>query len=112
MKKAIIDYSDFDKLDIRVGEIKEASMVEGSKNLIKLQVDLGKDYGAVIILSGLAKWYSPDQIQGNKYVFLANLQPKQMMALVSNGMVLVADTEEKPVLLQVDKSLENGLIIR
>ncbi len=112
MKKSIIAFQDFDKLDIRVGEVTEASMVEGSKNLIKLQVDLGKDYGIVIILSGLAKWYTPDLIQGNKYAFLANLEPKQMMGLSSNGMVLVADDQEKPVLLQVDNTLKNGLVIR
>ena len=112
MKKPIIAFPEFDKLDIRVGEVKESSMVEGSKNLIKLQVDLGEDYGVVTILSGLAKWYSPEQIQGNKYAFLANLEPKQMVGLSSNGMVLVVDDETKPILLQVDNTLKNGLIIR
>jgi len=112
MKKPIIAFPDFDKLDIRVGEVKETALVEGSKNLIKMLVDLGEDYGAVEILSGLAKWYSPEEIAGKKYAFLANLEPKQMMVMNSNGMILVADDEEKPTLLVVDNKLPNGLVIR
>jgi methionine--tRNA ligase beta chain len=112
MKKPIIAFPDFDKLDIRVGEVKETALVEGSKNLIKMLVDLGEDYGAVEILSGLAKWYSPEEIAGKKYAFLANLEPKQMMGMNSNGMILVADDEEKPTLLVVDNKLPNGLVIR
>lgn len=112
MKKTIIAFSDFEKMDMRVGEVKKASLVEGSKNLIKLQVDLGEDYGVVEILSGLAKWFTPEEIAGKKYAFLANLEPKQMMGMNSNGMILVADDIEKPVLLAVDKNLKNGLIIR
>lgn len=112
MKKPIITFVDFEKMDMRVGEIKEASLVEGSKNLIKMKVDLGEDYEVVEILSGLAKWYSPEEITGKKYAFLANLEPKQMMGINSNGMILVADDAEKPILLAVDSSLKNGLVIR
>lgn len=112
MKKPIITFSDFEKMDMRVGEVKEASLVEGSKNLIKMQVDLGEDYGVVEILSGLAKWFTPKEIAGKKYAFLANLEPKQMMGMSSNGMILVADDIEKPVLLVVDNGLKNGLVIR
>lgn len=112
MKKPTVAFSDFEKIDMRVGEVKEATLVEGSKNLIKLQVDLGEDYGVVEILSGLAKWFTPEEIAGKKYAFLANLEPKQMMGMSSNGMILVADDIEKPVLLVVDNSLKNGLVIR
>lgn len=99
-------------MDMRVGEVKEAILVEGSKNLIKMKVDLGEDYGVVEILSGLAKWYIPEDIVGKKYAFLANLESKQMMGMNSNGMILVADDIEKPVLLVVDSALKNGLLIR
>lgn len=111
MKKSTIVFSDFGKMDMRVGEVKEATLVEGSKNLIKLQVDLGEEYGVVEIVSGLAKWYTPEDIAGKKFVFLANLEPKQMMGLRSNGMILCADDSEKPVLLAVPDSLKNGLTI-
>lgn len=112
MKKPIITFTDFEKMDMRVGEVQEASLVEGSKNLIKLKVDLGEDYGIVEILSGLAKWFSPEEIAGKKYAFLANLEPKQMMGMSSNGMILVADDVEKPILLVVNNNFKNGLVIR
>lgn len=112
MKKPIVAFADFEKMDMRVGEVKEASLVEGSKNLIRMQVDLGEDYGVVEILSGIAKWYTPDDFVGKKYVVLANLEPKQMMGMNSNGMLLAADSDEKPVFLVVDTSLKNGLTIR
>ena len=54
MKKRHDCFTDFNKLDLRVGEVKEASLLEGSKKLILLKVDLGEDYGIVEILSGLA----------------------------------------------------------
>ena len=112
MKKDIITFSDFNKLDLRVGEVKEAMKVEGSKNLITMSVDLGEDYGTVEILSGLAKFYTPEDLTGNKYIFLANLEPKKLMGKNSNGMVLVADDPEKFELIPLDKKLKNGTVIR
>lgn len=112
MKKDIINFSDFEKLDMRVGEVKEAAMVEGSKNLIAMQVDLGSDYGTVEILSGLAKYYIPEDLIGNKYIFLANLEPRKLMGRSSNGMIFVADDPEKFALLPLDKNLKNGTVIR
>jgi len=112
MKKTIITFADFEKLDLRVGEIKEATILEGSKNIIKMMVDLGEDYGIVEILSGLAKYYTPDDLVGNKYIFLANLEPKKIMGKDSNGMILVADDPEKFALFPLDKNLKNGTVIR
>lgn len=112
MKKTIITFVDFEKLDLRVGEVKEATILEGSKNIIKMMVDLGEDYGTVEILSGLAKYYTPEDLIGNKYVFLANLEPKKIMGMDSNGMILVADEPEKFFLLPLDKNLKNGTVIR
>jgi methionine--tRNA ligase beta chain len=112
MKKDIIAFPDFEKLDLRVGEVKEASMLEGSKNIIKMLVDLGEDYGTVEILSGLAKFYTPEELVGNKYIFLANLEPKKIMGKDSNGMILVADDPEKFCLIPLDKKLKNGIVIR
>lgn len=112
MKKDIVVFADFNKLDLRVGEVKEASLVEKSKNLILMKVDLGEDYGTVEILSGLAKFYTPEDLIGNKYLFLANLEPKKLMGKDSKGMVLVADVPEKFALLPLDKNLKNGTVIR
>ncbi|MCR4277340.1 MAG: methionine--tRNA ligase [Candidatus Roizmanbacteria bacterium] len=112
MKKDMIAFSDFAKLDLRVGEVLEASLLEGSKKLIVLKVDLGEDYGVVEILSGLAPTYQPADLLGNKYIVLANLEPKQMMGKDSNGMILVADVPEKLVLIPLDKNLKTGTVIR
>lgn len=108
----MITFPDFNKLDFRVGEIKEAALLEGSKKLIVLKVDLGEDYGTVEILSGLSPIYQPADLIGNKYIVLANLAPKQMMGKDSNGMILVADDPEKLELIPLDKKLKNGTVIR
>ena len=112
MKKSIVGYTDFDKLDLRVGEVITAENVEKSNHMIKLNVDLGTDYGTVEILSGLAPTYSPQDLQGKKFIFLANLESKKIMGLSSNGMVLVADDPEKFALVPLDKNLKNGTVIR
>jgi methionyl-tRNA synthetase len=112
MKKDPVCFPDFMKFDFRVGEVKEASSVEKSKHLIRLVVDLGEDYGTVIILSGLAPIYAPVDLIGNKYIVLANLAPKAMMGMDSNGMILVADDSTKFELIPLDKNLKNGTVIR
>ena len=112
MKKDTIIFPDFIKLDLRVGEVKEASLLEGSKKLIVMKVDLGEDYGIVEVLSGLAEFYKPEELIGNKYMVLANLEPKQMMGRKSNGMILVADATNKFALIPLDKKLKIGTVIR
>lgn len=112
MKKSVISYPDFDKLDLRVGEVKEASLVEKSKHLIKLTVDLGEEYGIVEILSGLSPTYAPEDLMGKKFIVLANLEPKKMMSMDSHGMILVADDPEKFSLVPLDNNLKNGTVIR
>jgi methionyl-tRNA synthetase len=112
MKKDTVSYSDFEKLDLRVGEVKEATAMEGSNKLLKLLVDLGEDYGQVQILSGIAKLYTPEMLVGNKYIFLSNLEPRQIMGLDSNGMMMVAEDPEKFALMPLDKTLKNGTVIR
>jgi len=112
MKKDSLNFLDFTKIDLRVGEVLKASLVDNSKHLIKLVVDLGEDYGTVEILSGLYPNYAPSDLKGNKYIFLANLKPKQMAGSTSNGMILVGDLKEKIALIALDKQLKNGTVIR
>ncbi|MCS6956359.1 MAG: hypothetical protein NZM02_00730 [Patescibacteria group bacterium] len=112
MKKDIIVFSDFEKNDLRVGKVIEASLVEGSKNLIKMKVDLGDDYGVVQIVSGIAKYYKPEDLIGNNYPFIANLEPRKVMGEESQGMLLVADAPERFFLISLDKNLKPGTIIR
>ncbi|NTU74161.1 hypothetical protein HGB07_08550 [Candidatus Roizmanbacteria bacterium] len=112
MKKSLITYDDFDKLDIRIGEIKEAAPVEKSTKLLSLMVDFGEDYGVVEILSGIAQYYTPDELVGKKIPFIANLEPRKMMGKFSNGMIMCADTEEKPTLFDIVSGVPNGTIVR
>lgn len=112
MKKTLISFTDFDKLDLRIGEVKEAEIVEGSRNVIQMKVDFGEDFGIVEILSGIAKYYLPSELVGNKYIFVANLEPKKIMGKDSNGMILVADEKERFFLIPLDKNLKNGTVIR
>ena len=88
MMKDEVAFSDFQKLDLRVGRVVSADKVEGSTNLIRLEVDLGKECGVKKILSGIAKWYKPKQLLNKKFIFVVNLAPKKMMGEDSQGMIL------------------------
>lgn len=112
MVKDIVSFPDFQKLDFRVGKVMEAEEITGSVNLIRIQVDLGKEYGKQKIITGIAKWYKPKQLIGKKYVFLANLAPKQMMKEMSDGMILCADTDGKAVLISVSNDIPEGSVVR
>lgn len=112
MKKDPVAYPDFDKLDLRVGEVKDAKPVEGSVKLLELSVDMGAEYGNVTILTGMAQYYQPEDFIGKKFQFIANLEPRKMMGKESQGMLLSADEENKPILIEVPSAIANGLIVR
>lgn len=112
MKKPYVSIQDFMNLDVRVGEVKDAKRVEKSEKLLQLTVDLGPDYGVVTILTGMAKYYPPERFVNRKFCFIANLEPRKMMGLESNGMLLSADEEGKPLLIDVDASVPLGLVVR
>ncbi len=105
---ATVAYDDFAKLDLRVGRIVEAEEVPKSKKLLKLQVDLGLETRQ--ILAGLKESYTPEQMKGRKVAVLANLAPRTMMGLVSQGMILAATDpgDHKARLVAVDESLPPG----
>jgi methionyl-tRNA synthetase len=89
---------EFQKADLRVGKIVGAERVEGSEKLLKLQVDIAEPEPRQI-LSGIAKAYAPEDILGRSVVIIANLDPRMMMGMESNGMLLAAHGEDgSPVL--------------
>lgn len=112
MKKPTVSFLDFQKLDLRIGEVIEAKNVEESRNLIAMKVDLGEDYGVVEIMAGLAEFIKPEELQSKKFIFVANLEPKKMLGRYSNGMILVADDNGKPYLISVDKNIKNGIMVK
>jgi len=111
--KDVVSFSDFTKLDLRVGKVISAESVDGSRNLIRMAVDLGGDYGVKKILAGVAAWYKPEDLKGKKFIFVANLEPKQMMKEMSNGMMLACcNDKDEPILLPVDKKVSEGTVVR
>lgn len=108
MKKDPITYADFAKLDLRVGTIESVEAVPNSEKLLKLTVNLGEDYGTTEILSGISQFYSFEELNGKQCVFLANLEPKPMAGLVSNGMMIAIDDAAKPILLETHAKLADG----
>ncbi len=96
---SFISIDDFRRVDLRVAKVIEAARVEGSKKLIRLVVDLGAEKRQII--AGLAEYYKPEELLGKYVVVVTNLQPKKMMGLESQGMLLA--TCDKPVLLTIEK---------
>jgi methionyl-tRNA synthetase len=95
----IIEFSDFEKLDLRVAEIKEVEDIEGADKLYKLSIDVG-ELGERIICAGIKEHYSKEDLQGMKIVIVANLAPRKMRGIESQGMLLAAsDKEHSKVLL-------------
>lgn len=114
--KSTIDYADFEKLDIRVGLITAAQAPEWSQKLLQFTVDFGATIGTKTILSGIRKWYEPEEFVGKKYPFIINLAERKMGQGVSQGMMLMADAEidgeEHPTVTPFPDHIEPGTIIR
>lgn len=107
-EKTAIKFEDFDKVEIRVAEVKEVAKVEGSDKLLKFRLDAG-DGEDRQILSGIAKYYPNEQdLVGKKVQIVANLKPRKMMGLLSQGMILSAEHDGNLTLLTVDPSVPNG----
>ncbi|MGE5107312.1 MAG: methionine--tRNA ligase subunit beta [Sphingobacteriales bacterium] len=87
--KAEIVYDDFGKIDLKVGTILSAEKVEKADKLLKLEIDLGFEKRTII--SGIALHYKPEEIVGKQVVVVANLAPRKMRGIESNGMILMAE---------------------
>lgn len=97
---------EFQEMDLRVGRVLAAERVEGSEKLLKLSVDIGE---LRQILSGIAKSYAPEDIVGKQVVIIANLEPRMMMGLESQGMILAAHGGNgEPILLMPLKDVPPG----
>ncbi|NNG66566.1 methionine--tRNA ligase [Caldanaerobacter subterraneus] len=108
-KEEKIDYitiEDFSKVQLRVAEILEAEKVEGSDKLIKMKLKVGEEIRQIV--GGIGKYYSPEELIGKKIIIVYNLQPRKLMGIESQGMLLAATNEGKMALLTVDKDIESG----
>lgn len=114
----MITYDDFTKLDIRIGIIFSAEVVEGADKLLKLMVDVGEtdeegNKKLRQIVSGIREYFSaPEVLVGKQCPFLVNLEPRVIRGLESQGMILAASTEETFALLHPNSELPAGTKIR
>ena len=105
-----MNIDDFKKTELRVAKVLSAERVEGSEKLLKLEVDLGQEKRQII--AGIGKAYNPENLIGKEIVVVANLEPRSLMGLESQGMVLAVNSESGPVLLIPDQEVVPGTEIR
>lgn len=106
-----IEFEDFVKLDIRVGEILEAQKIKKANKLLQLKVDIGLEERTIV--SGIAQHYTPESLPGTKVCVLANLAPKKLRGVLSQGMILMAESVDgKLQFVDPGKDMPNGSVIR
>ncbi len=109
--KENIAYTDFEKLDIRIGTILEAQKVPKADKLLQFLVDSGVDKRTIV--SGLALHYTPEQMVGKKVTFIANLEPRKIKGIESHGMILTAESPDgKLALLAPESEIQNGSLVK
>ena len=102
-----ITFAEFQKIDLRIGRIIEATVVPESKKLIKILVDFGSEKRQAV--AGLLKYYKPEELVGKKCVFLLNLQKRMLAGIESQCMILAAEDEAGNVsVLQPEKDIVEG----
>lgn len=111
-QKATTTFDDFSKMDIRIGTIIAAEKMPKSDKLLKLTVDTGLDQRTV--LSGIAKYYSAEEVIGRQVTILVNLAPRKMMGVESNGMILMAENDkgELSFVAPVKDTINNGSSVK
>jgi len=108
--KPEVSFEDFSKMDIRIGKIVKAERVEKSKKLLKLQVDTGIDVRTV--MSGIAEFFSPEQVLNKQVTILVNLAPRKIMGVESQGMILMASDKDGSLrLLQPAEMMSPGSMV-
>lgn len=107
----MITIDDFAKVEIRAGKILSAEPVEGSEKLLKLAVDFGEENKRQV-LSGIAKYLKPEELVGTTCAFVTNLEPREMMGLKSEAMILAFSGENFFSLLKVPSEVKPGTLVR
>jgi len=103
-----ISIDDFAKVDLRVATVVEAEKVKGADKLLRLLVDVGFERRQIV--AGIAKAYEPEKLIGRKVVIVANLQPRKLRGLESNGMIVAASlgADDLPILAGFHEDIPNG----
>lgn len=113
MTDGIIEFSDWQKIDLRVAQIKKVEDIPGADKLYKITADVGKEIGKRVICAGIKEYYSKEELKDKKIVVFVNLKPRLMKGIESQGMLLAAVSEDhsKVVLICPEKNIENGVKI-
>ena len=104
-----ISFDDFLKLDVRVGKVKVCEKVPKSSKLLRFELECGGETRQ--ILSGIAKYYKPEELVGKNVLFIANLPPRKMMGLESQGMILSAEHGDRLTLLTTEGDIQSGAVM-
>jgi len=102
----MINFEEFQKIDLKIGKVLEAEKVENSEKLLRLKVDLGEEQRQII--AGIGKVYQPQDLINQEIVVVVNLEPKTLMGFKSQGMLLAADNNGEPILIKPEKEVLPG----
>ncbi len=105
----MITYDDFAKIELKVAGVTAAERVDGSDKLLKLSVSLGTEQRTIV--AGIGTAYEPEALIGRQIVIIANLEPRRLMGIESQGMLLAAG-DGSPVFLTPEKGVSDGSAIR
>jgi methionyl-tRNA synthetase len=105
-----INIEDFARVHLRVGQILQAEKIEGSRKLLKMRVDIGSEVRQVV--AGIAEAYDPAALLNMKVILVANLKPARLMGVESNGMIVAASVNGKPVLATFAEDVPNGTLLK
>lgn len=125
----LINYGDFEKVDIRVGTVTKAEVPEWSHWVVRLEIEFGDEIGKKICFSGIMKFYKPEDLEGKQFPFVINLEPKKigpdkelsevMMIMAcpqlpeqSDGRRVDPDEELKPIFFNLQEKVPNGTKVR
>jgi methionine--tRNA ligase beta chain len=108
--EGIIEFGEWQKIDLRVAQIKKVEDIGGADKLYKLTLDVGEEIGKRTICAGIKEYYSKEELKGKKIVVFVNLKPRLMKGIESQGMLLagVSEDHSQVVLISPEKDIENG----
>ena len=103
----MITYDDFKKVELKIAKVLEAEEVVGAEKLLKLKIDLGNSETRQIV-AGIKKMYQAKDLVGKEIAVVVNLEPRMVMGVESNGMLLAASDEKGPVILMPEREVAPG----
>lgn len=106
-----IQFNDFLKVEMRVGMVVEVKVPDWSEKLLEFRVNFGEEIGERTVFSGVKKWYSQVDFLNKKFPFVVNLAERKMGPAVSQGMMIMVDNQDKPILIVLDDQAELGAVL-